>query len=379
MPLHAEALTLLRQNLQGRHGLPRTALMGYPEPYTRDLLIGCLGILCSGAEDLIDSVRRVLVALAANQTATGLMPGLVDDPRDLGSSDTTPLFLIALALYREYVGEPELLSEAASRALVWLRYQSPDNSGMIAQLPTSDWRDEQWVLGFGLYVNTLVYLALRLWQQHTEADTLRRLINAPIVTITTKDAHVHEGLTMPHAPYYALWSYKVLYSDRFDLLGNSLAILTGIAPPAKANALIEWIEQQTVTLMERGDLAIALPPCLFPYIQPHDVDWYPRYALFNQPGDYHNGGLWPFCLGFYIAALVAAGWHELARQKLNLLTALLQHGRGTITPAFNEWYKAQDATPHGVDGQSWSATMWLYASAAVKAGTPPLLDAIRQW
>jgi len=30
----------------------------------------------------------------------------------------------------------------------------------------------------------------------------------------------------PSAPYYALYSYKIMSSDRFDLLGNSMAILT---------------------------------------------------------------------------------------------------------------------------------------------------------
>ena len=46
-----------------------------------------------------------------------------------------------------------------------MQYQSPDDRVMVSQLPTSDWRDEQWVMGYGLYVNTLVYAYLRaLWR-----------------------------------------------------------------------------------------------------------------------------------------------------------------------------------------------------------------------
>jgi len=30
-------------------------------------------------------------------------------------------------------------------------------------------------------------------------------------------------------PYYALWSYKIHCSERLDLLGNSLAIISGLA------------------------------------------------------------------------------------------------------------------------------------------------------
>jgi len=40
---------------------------------------------------------------------------------------------------------------------------------MVSQLPTSDWRDEQWVMGFGLYVNTLVYAYLLLYGEHESA------------------------------------------------------------------------------------------------------------------------------------------------------------------------------------------------------------------
>ncbi len=145
------ALEVLLHNARGPvQGLPRTAGWGYPEPYTRDLMIASLGILVSGNEDLIASLRRVLRALARHQTPRGHIPGLVQDPSDRGASDTTPLFLIGLALFRRVTGEANFLAEAAQKALTWLEYQSPDDVTLMAQQPTSDWRDEQWVLGYGL-------------------------------------------------------------------------------------------------------------------------------------------------------------------------------------------------------------------------------------
>ena len=55
------ALDVLLHNAAGPYdGLPRTAGWGYPEPYTRDLLISALGILASGNEVLLLSLRRVL-------------------------------------------------------------------------------------------------------------------------------------------------------------------------------------------------------------------------------------------------------------------------------------------------------------------------------
>ena len=158
------AIEVLLHNMHGPYrGLPRTAGWGYPEPYTRDLMIASLGILVSDNEKLIESLRRVLEILAKNQSPLGHISSLVHDPEDRGASDTTPLFLMAAGFYRKKTGEKDFLDEAVRKALMWMEYQSPSNRVMVAQLPTTDWRDEQWVLGFGLYVNTLVYSYLRLY------------------------------------------------------------------------------------------------------------------------------------------------------------------------------------------------------------------------
>jgi hypothetical protein len=238
------------------------------------------------------------------------IPSLAHDPADRGASDTTPLFLFGLALYRKSTNQPEFLDGAAHDALRWMQYQGPDDMVMVSQLPTSDWRDEQWVMGFGLYVNTLVYAYLLLYGEHESAGQLRGLMNRLEVLGEAKNPHEHEGLVVPSKPYYALYSYKLFNSDRFDLLGNSLAILTGIASPDRARKLVDWIEAECDSMRDRGELAVDLPPCLFPYILRKDPDWRPRYEQYNRPGEYHNGGVWPFVCGFYVAACVAAGTGE---------------------------------------------------------------------
>jgi glycogen debranching enzyme len=157
------ALEVLLHNAHGPyHGLPRTAGWGYPEPYTRDLMISILGIAVSGNQKLLDSIRKVLETLAKNQTEHGHIPSLVHDKDDRGASDTTPLFLLAAGIFRKVTGEADFLLQPVEKALVWMDYQSPSDRSLVAQQPTSDWRDEQWVIGKGLYVNTLVYSYLRL-------------------------------------------------------------------------------------------------------------------------------------------------------------------------------------------------------------------------
>ena len=373
------ALGVLLHNARGpSQGLPRTAGWGYPEPYTRDLMISALGFLATGNQELADALRRTLVALANNQTARGLIPGLAHDPADRGSSDTTPLFLFGLALYRKSANQPEFLDEAAHKALTWMQYQSPDDMVMVSQLPTSDWRDEQWVTGYGLYVNTLVYACLVLYGEREPAAQLRGLMNRLEIQGEAKNPHEHEGLVVPSKPYYALYSYKLFHSDRFDLLGNSLAILTGIAPPDRARDLVAWVEAECQAMRNRKELAVDLPPCLFPYIVRRDPDWHPRYEQYNRPGEYHNGGVWPFVCGFYVAACVAAGRMDLASRNLLALTGLVKPWHENEAEwGFNEWIKAQTGQPSGRDWQTWSAAMYLYAAECVEQGRTPYFDEIR--
>lgn len=373
------ALDVLLHNIHGPcDGLPRTAGWGYPEPYTRDLMISSLGVLASGNQRLTSSLRLVLKTLARNQSARGLIPSLVHDPEDEASSDTTPLFLLAVACFRMATGEVSFLEKAVQKAMTWMDYQSPSDTIMVAQQPTSDWRDEQWVLGFGLFVNTVVYSYLRLYGEHEKAHLLRDLMNRPTLTADVKHRHVHAGLVVRQKPYYALWSYKIHSSERFDLLGNSLAILSGIASASRANATISWVERECASMQESGELIGDLPPNLFPFIREADPDWRPRYATYNLPGEYHNGGVWPFVCSFYIAALVAAGRQRLAKKKLEALTTIVRPTRtAKVAFGFNEWLRAQDGTPCGQDWQTWSAAMYLYATISVEQCKTPFFSEVR--
>ena len=364
------ALEVLLHNARGPFGgLPRTAGWGYPEPYTRDLLISSLGIMACGNALLLRSLRRVFTTLAQNQSPLGQIPSLVHDPEDRGSSDTTPLFLLTLGLFRRYTGHTRFLEGASRKALRWMAYQSPEDRAMVAQQPTSDWRDEQWVLGYGLYVNALVHGYFRLLGDEGRARVLRATLNRPGPGGGVRRGHPVEGLAIHGKPHYALWSYKVLRDERCDVLGNSLAILTGVASRARAGRILDWIETECGALRARGELALDLPPCLMPVVLPKDTDWHPRYASYNLPGHYHNGGVWPFVCGFYVAALVAAGQKRRANEKLAALTELVKPSReAPVRFGFNEWFRPRDGAPAGQDWQTWSASMYLYAAACVEAG-----------
>ena len=374
------AIEVLLHNAHGSfHGLPRTAGWGYPEPYTRDLMFSILGIAVSENQVLLDSIRKVLETLAKNQTEKGHIPSLVHDKDDRGSSDTTPLFLLGVGIFRKVTSEANFLDVAVQKALVWMEYQSPSDRYLVAQQPTSDWRDEQWVLGYGLFVNTLVYSYLKILGYNERAEKVRYEMSRFTITGGTIHHHVHEGLVVKHKPYYAFWSYKIHSSERFDLLGNSLAILSGIASPSRADDMISWIEAECESMKKRGDLVVNLPPNFFPFTNPEDPDWHPRYATFNNPGDYHNGGIWPFICGLYIAALVAAKRYKLAEEKLVALTNCIKLSSDTegVAFGFNEWIKAQTGEPMGQNWQTWSAALYLYAAKCIEEKRTLFFDEMR--
>jgi len=374
------ALEVLLHNSHGPfHGLPRTAGWGYPEPYTRDLMISILGIAVSGNEKLLESIRSVLETLAKNQTEHGHIPSLVHDADDRGASDTTPLFLLAAGIFRKVSGEPYFLAEAVEKAMLWMDFQSPSDRSLVAQQPTSDWRDEQWVIGKGLYVNTLVYSYLRLLDRHEKAEKLRDEMGRFTITKSTINHHVDEGLVVKYKPYYAFWSYKMYSSERFDLLGNSLAILSGIASPSRADDMVSWIEDEFEGMKSKGEINVEIPPNFFPFVKPEDPDWLERYSIYNNPGEYHNGGIWPFIGGFYVAALVAAKRFKLAGEKLDALTRCIKLSNSeNLEYGFNEWIKAQDGKPMGQDWQTWSASMYLYAAKCVELKSTPFFDEMRK-
>ncbi len=357
------AIDVLVENSKGPiKGLPRTAGDGYREPYTRDLMLCSLGICRTDNLTLLLSLEKTLKTAAKNQSPKGQIPSFVHDPLDRGASDTTPLFLLALSEYRRKTKQKDFLKEAEEKALTWLSYQSPDDDVMIGQLPTSDWRDEEWVLGYGLYVNAIYYEVLKRYRKIKEAQKLKSLVRRFDIVGGIKHRHVHEGLTIKHKPYFAQWSYKVMASERFDLVGNSLTIIFGLSPKTRSVKIIKWVEQEISHLKLKGDLKGELPPVLFPYIKPTDPDWKARYEIYNQPGSYHNGGIWPFATGLYIAAIVKSGNIELAKEKLYYLAKLNKISRNPKYEwGFSEWFKAQDLSPMGASHQSWSAAMYIFA------------------
>jgi glycogen debranching enzyme len=287
---------------------------------------------------------------------------------------------------------------AIQRALLWLRYQDSNECGLLEVHEAMDWADLFPNHYNSLYPNAL-YAAV--WRAMGHLAAALGEPAAPYFTTAAETSwKVNQLLWVgPEVPrdwpwierYRREWIYPARrvdtelvtrpyylpymgfrdYGDRCDTLGNCLAILLGVASPAQATRILNYLHG--AGLNEPYPIRALDHP-----IDLGDPDWreYLRLRDLNKPDHYHNGGIWPFIGGFYVAALVAAGRRDEAAQQLACLAAL--NHQGVNGPwEFTEWAHGRSGRPMGFPRQSWSAALYIYAYETVQRGTPPFFDA--QW
>jgi hypothetical protein len=344
---------------------------GHNQIWARDSMITLLGASLAGDPEITAALERSIGTLARHQSPAGAIPNNIDVPTGIANfrayADSGLWFIIGSTLLAPR-------EDAIRRALVWYESQDVDHSDLLSIQESSDWQDLFCTRGKGLYVNCLYVIALHKAGRHQRAEEVSAAINRSLWyngdgqtsqhiahTFSTPN-QLHDSLGRPRFTpvkrilrgqrYYLAWiSFRDL-GERFDCLGNLLAILSGVANEKHTNAILDAIESHTKYLL----------PAVFPVIHPGDPDWRDYYGELNQPYSYHNGGVWPFIGGFYVAALVKAGRLSKAEAALERLAAMNRDGE------FNEWHHGQSGAPLGVRDQAWSAGMYLYAYHCVAAG-----------
>jgi hypothetical protein len=337
-------------------------------------MIALLGARFARAPEIDAALHASIALLRSRQTASGAIPNNVD---------STTL----RANFRAYadaglwwiVGSSIMAPDVATstRILQWYESQDVDQTGLISMQEAADWQDLFCTRGKGLYVNCLYVLALRAAGRHAQAESVAAKINEILWyrgdadmlhhlahTFSTENVQLFDSLGrkrwLPEKKYLIGEQYYLPYvafravGEWFDTLGNLLAILSGVADAEKTGIILDFID--------RHRMAEVPIRSITPVIQPGDTDWRDYYSSLNAPHCYHNGGIWPFISGFYIAALVKAGRVERASQAFERLTELNRVGE------FNEWHHAETLEPLGVRGQAWSAGMYLFAAECLERG-----------
>ena len=345
----------------------------YDAVFGRDASFCALGMALSGEADLRRAAATGLATLAARQAANGQIPKLVrarGAPGDfwyVGCIDATLWWLLAV----DRLGLRRRHAAATRRALHWLRCQEHPQWRLLQQNEASDWADIMPRTGFVLYSNALWYAVQRRYAPGKAAATrasINRLLHpADRTPLAARRARILAEEPRQRATLRDLYiSYLNLahFGDEGDVVGNLLAILCGVAAPARARRILAALAREHVAT-PYPVRAVCRP------IEEESPQWRPYLARHRQnyPWQYHNGGIWPFAGGLYVAALARAGQAPAARRAL----ASLARANAADDWGFNEWLYGLTGVPRGMRGQSWNAAGFLIACDAVArtaAGTP---------
>jgi hypothetical protein len=353
------------------------ARAGHHQIWARDSMITLLGARFAEDEQIQTALLASIRTLRAKQSLTGCIPNNVDSatlkPNFRAYADGGLWWIIGSSLVA-----PDPAANCS--ILRWYACQDVDQSGLLSMQEGADWQDLFCTRGKGLYLNCLYVLALRAAGQHKAADAVASKINRLFWyqgdgdllrhvshTFSTENFQQQDSLGrkrwLPVKQYLVNERYYLPYlafravGEWFDTLGNLLAILSGVANDEKTDVILDF--------MERNGFIAAPARSLTPVLRPGDPDWRDYYGTLNLPHCYHNGGIWPFIGGFYVAALVKAGRLREAERALDCLTELNRAGE------FNEWHHGETREPMGVTAQAWSAGMYLFACECVSRSEVP--------
>jgi len=372
---------------------------GYPHVWARDSVVTSLGTVL--LPEHRDCLRRSLETLASQQSELGAIPNNVSvatgrlDHTNAGSVDSNLWFIIGHYLQFQTFGDTEFLRAhwaSLEKALLWLRYQDSNGCGLLEVHEAADWADLLANRFNILYDNVLWYASLRamaalaraLGVEGARYDALANDVRHKIrIVLWVGPENADEwGATCPghtewkhtlsqvdpvlvKRPFFLPYVAFRDFGDYCDVFGNLLAILFGVANPAQVKRILDYLHQ--VGIAEPYPVRV-----LHPVIHPGNKDWreYYRNNNLNLPDQYHNGGIWPFVGGFYVAALVKAGRIEEAARQIEKLAAVNRLGIDAEWE-FNEWCHGQTGRPMGYPHQAWSAGMYVLAYRAVREAQLP--------
>ncbi len=391
------------------YGLMASA-SGYRQVWARDLGIAALGTLLlddsSADEAVVVSVRT----LREYQAASGAIPIFVSASEPpivrFGASNScgidAPMWYILTLYYlwRLEKIDTETLRDfipSIQKAAAWLRCQDSNEDYLLEVPENSDWRDLWFYRHHVLYDDILYYATQRCMEEFAEEFGLEL---PPLSAGSTLDAvnlfywcslenceridrmdkndefkqtHIgelyhHITALLENYPYYLPYVAVTDFGLECDVVGNLLAIYFGVADKPKTGSILDYLDQCGAA--EPYPVGVLDTP-----VATTDPRWSPWFAKghLNMPYQYHNGGIWLFVGGFYVAALVAAGRHDEAAAALETLAEGCRQGK-TMEWEFNEWLHKQTGKPMGSPQQLWSAAMFCHAYHALQNGHIPVFQ-----
>ncbi|KAL4559265.1 hypothetical protein LXL04_031402 [Taraxacum kok-saghyz] len=140
---------------------------------------------------------------------------------------------------------------------------------------------------------------------------------------------------------------------RWFALGNCVAILSSLATPEQASAIMDLFEARWEELV--GEMPIKI---CYPAIESHEWRIVTGCDPKNTRWSYHNGGSWPVLLWLLTAACIKTGRPQIARKAIELAESrLLKDGWPEYYDGKLGRYVGKQARKH----QTWSIAGYLVA------------------
>ncbi|XP_073152460.1 probable alkaline/neutral invertase F [Henckelia pumila] len=145
---------------------------------------------------------------------------------------------------------------------------------------------------------------------------------------------------------------------RWFLVGNCIAILSSLATPEQATAIMDLIEERWEELIGEMPLKIA-----YPALEGHEWRIVTGCDPKNTRWSYHNGGSWPVLLWLLTAASIKTGRPQIAKRAIELVEQrLAKDGWPEYYDGISGRYIGKQARKH----QTWSITGYLVAKLMIE-------------
>jgi glycogen debranching enzyme len=364
----------------------------YNDVWGRDGLVSCLGMSCSEDEELIKLSEKTITSIAKFQKPNGQLPNKFSpDGKNLcfgegGCVDTSLWFpIVVLNHYRNTRNNSFLSKQTAKveKAVEWAGCLDLNNDFLLETHEGSDWMDLLVRSGRVLYDQVLYYKALLAADEILGISGKERKYTALAKNVkksinlffwprkenleTVRKMHGYSGVDKDFEAvldcgekeyYYADVGFRK-YDPRCDIYANLLAIVFDVTDAQKAASILDYIQKENAA--SPYPVKVLHPPIDQDFFRP----FYFRYTNLphlQEPGNYHNGGIWPMAGGFYVMAL-----KKLGRNWSPVLEKLAEANKAGKNGdwEFNEWLNPE-GIPMGSSYQSWSAAMYVLAHQYVK-------------
>lgn len=316
----------------------------YKRLFARDAFWICMASILSEDKALLQSCRESIRTLAKYQRKDGAVPSNVSRDGEVSYGiinprvDPTTLYIIVCSRFakrypREKV-EKEFFS-SVEKAVRYLEKSWEADEYKLLYIPRSgNWADEYLQKGFVLYDEVLWYLALKEFsdmllllgdKRHLlywrKAEGVKAAIQEKfwVKNLPKKDViseRVFRKIDAEKSGYFihffdAPSSKETGFQNPygiFDAFGNILAILAEIVTPDRLKEITNFIDQISVN---KYPLIPAHYP-LFPEETFRSSKLH-QYRFKQFVGHYHNGGLWAWYTGPYVAGLIKNGERKKAK------------------------------------------------------------------